>query len=89
MGIRITIAKIEAIRIPHGKNEVKLWDSAVAGLCLRAFASGGRTWVFRYREGGGGKAPVKTYRIGSWPAVSIDSRPYHRRGACRAGRPGP
>jgi hypothetical protein len=70
---KLTIAKIHAVTVSVGKNEVKLWDGAVNGLCLRCFASGGRSWVFRYREGGGGRsAKLRTLKLGSYPAVTID-----------------
>ncbi len=53
---------------------MKLWDGAVAGLCLRCFRSGGRSWVFRYREGSGGRsAKLRTLRLGSYPAVGLDA----------------
>ncbi len=56
MAEKLTIAMINAAEIPPGKAEIKLWDGAVNGLCLRCFASGGRSWVYRYREGPGGRS---------------------------------
>ena len=43
MADKLTIARIDSVRVPPGKNEVKLWDGAVPGLCLRCFASGARS----------------------------------------------
>jgi hypothetical protein len=59
--MKLTIARINAAEIPPGKAEIKLWDGAVNGLCLRIFAGGGRSWVYRYRSGGGGRtAKIRT-----------------------------
>jgi hypothetical protein len=70
---KLTIAQINAVRIPHDKFEIKLWDAAVSGLCLRCFATGARTWAFRYREGGGGRsAKLRTLKLGAYPAVGLD-----------------
>jgi len=74
MAEKLTIAKINAVRFREGDGEIKLWDGAVSGLCLRCFPAGGRTWAYRYREGSGGRsAKIRTLRLGSWPAVSIDA----------------
>jgi integrase len=74
MAERLTIARINAVKFPAGKVEVRLWDSAVVGLCLRCFSSGGKTWTYRYREGGGGRsAKIRKLKLGSWPTVGIDS----------------
>ena len=74
MAEKLTIAKINAVEIPPGKAEIKIWDGGVNGLALRCFASGGRTWAFRYREGSGGRgSKLRTLRLGSWPAVGIDA----------------
>ena len=54
--------------------EVKLWDGATTGLHLRVFAGGGRSWVFRYRADGGGRAAkIRSVKLGVYPAVSIDA----------------
>ena len=71
---RLTIARVETVRIPPGKAEIKLWDGAVSGLCLRCFAGGGRSWVFRYRADGGGRsAAIRTLKLGNYPALSLDA----------------
>ena len=41
----LTIARIQTAKVPDGAAELKLWDGATGGLCLRCFAGGGRTWV--------------------------------------------
>ena len=72
MASKLTIAAINGVQIPAGKVETKLWDGAVPGLAMRCFSSGGRTWVFRFREGGGGRsARIRTLKLGAWPAVSL------------------
>ena len=74
MSERLTIARIEGLRIPPGRFEIKLWDGAVTGLCLRCFASGGKTWAFRYRVLGDGRtAKVRTLKLGAYPAVSLEA----------------
>ena len=74
MANKLTIAAINAVQIPPGRTEVKLWDGGVPGLCLRCFASRGRSWVFRYREGAGGRqAKIRTLKLGVYPAVSLES----------------
>jgi integrase len=70
---KLTIAKIQSVRIPDGQAEIRLWDAAVNGLHLRCAAGGARTWSFRYRAGGGRKAKIRTLKIGAYPAVSIDA----------------
>ena len=71
---KLTIALIRDVEIPPGKTETKLWDSVVSGLYLRCFASGSRSWVYRYRANGGGRsAKQKPIKIGNFPAVSIDA----------------
>ena len=72
--MKLTVARINAAEIPPGKAEIKLWDGAVNGLCLRIFAGGGRSWVYRYRSGGGGRsAKIRTIKLGAYPALTIDA----------------
>lgn len=69
---RLTIAQIQRTAAPES-GEIKLWDSAVRGLCLRVYAGGGRSWVYRYRAGAGGRsAKLRTIRLGTWPTLSIE-----------------
>src|SRR6476660_4472628 len=72
--MKLTLARINTAKIPLGMTELKLWDGAVSGLCLRLFAGGGRSWAYRYRSGDGGRAAkVRTIKLGSYPALSIDA----------------
>ena len=71
---KLTIAKIAGAKIPAGKADLKLWDSAITGLYLRLLPGGGRSWVYRYRSGGGGRsAKQKAIKLGSYPALWIDA----------------
>jgi integrase len=68
----LTIARIQTAKVPDGAAELKLWDGAISGLCLRCFAGGGRTWVYRYRADGGGRsAKIRTLKLGTFPALSL------------------
>jgi hypothetical protein len=72
--VKLTVSIINDAVIPPGEAEIKLWDGAVTGLYLRCFASGSRSWVYRYRADGGGRlAKVRTIKLGSWPTLSIDA----------------
>ena len=69
----LTIARIQTAKVPAGAAELKLWDGTVGGLCLRFFAGGGRTWVYRYRADGGGRnAKIRTLKLGTYPALTLD-----------------
>ena len=71
---KLTMAQIQSAEIPHGKTQALLWDSAVTGLYLRCFAGGGRSWMFRYRADGGGRAaPLRSVKLGDYPTLSIDA----------------
>src|SRR5262249_61194913 len=50
----LTVKSINAIKVPPGKDEAYLWDDGlggVAGFGVRAYATGGRKFIFRYRLG--------------------------------------
>jgi integrase len=71
---RLTIARIEAAKPPQDGSEIKLWDGAVAGLYLRVFAGGSRSWVYRYRADGGGRgAKLRTIKLGNYPGLTLDA----------------
>ena len=72
--MKLTLARINSAKIPPGAHDLKLWDGAVGGLYLRLLPGGGRSWVFRYRTGGGGRsAKVRSIKIGNYPTLSIDA----------------
>jgi integrase len=50
----LTVKAIDALKVPSGKDETYLWDDglgAVPGFGIRAYATGGRKFIFRYRLG--------------------------------------
>jgi integrase len=50
----LTVKAINALKVPSGKDEAYLWDDglgAVPGFGVRAYATGGRKFIFRYRLG--------------------------------------
>jgi hypothetical protein len=68
----LTIARIQTAKVPDGAAELKLGMARSSGLCLRCFAGGGRTWVYRYRADGGGRsAKIRTLKLGTFPALSL------------------
>jgi integrase len=72
--MKLTLARINSAKIPPGKAELKLWDGAINGLFLRLLPGGGKSWVYRYRSGGGGRsAKIRSIKLGSFPALSIDA----------------
>jgi integrase len=50
----LTVKAIDALKVPSDKDEAYLWDDglgAVPGFGVRAYATGGRKFIFRYRLG--------------------------------------
>jgi len=54
---------VDALSAPED-GEVILWDNQLAGFGIRARAGGGKTYLVRYRPGGGRRAALRTYTIG-------------------------
>ena len=52
-----------------GEKMIELWDSKVAGLCLRISPTGVRTWTFRYRPKD--SVSFKRLGLGHYPAVTL------------------
>src|SRR5690242_10754619 len=65
--IGITKATLRRLVCPEGKTEAFYWDDQVAGLGLRAYASGKRVWLLQYRDSNG-----RTRRIGLGPVNALD-----------------
>jgi integrase len=49
---RITKRAVDALACPAGKDREFLWDTALAGFGVAAFASGKKVYVCQYRQGG-------------------------------------
>jgi integrase len=60
---KITKRTVDALHAPSA-GEVTLWDEDVAGFGIRARAGGTKTYILRYRPGGGRRAALRTYTIG-------------------------
>jgi integrase len=61
---KITKRAVDALEA-NASGETTLWDSDVKGFGVRARSGGARTYVLRYRPGGGGRnAPLRTFTIG-------------------------
>jgi integrase len=52
-----------------GEKLIELWDSRVAGLCLRISPGGARTWTFRYRPKD--SASFKRLGLGRYPEIGL------------------
>ena len=62
---KITKRAVDRLRPLDGR-EVTLWDTEVKGFGIRARAGGAKTYIVRYRPGGGGRAaPLRTLTIGT------------------------
>lgn len=61
---KITKRAVDALQADDS-GEATLWDTEVKGFGVRARAGGARTYILRYRPGGGGRsAPLRTLTIG-------------------------
>jgi hypothetical protein len=49
---RISKRSVDALTCPNGKDREFLWDDAVAGFGISAFASGKKVYVAQYRQAG-------------------------------------
>jgi len=49
---RISKRSVDALRCPDGKDREILWDDALAGFGVMAFASGRKAYVVQYRQAG-------------------------------------
>jgi integrase len=69
----LTKRLIEQATVPPGKKELWLRDSIVRGFSVRCQRGGSKTFVYRYRPRGGGRAVnPELIRIGPYPAISLD-----------------
>ena len=60
---RIGKRAVDALGAAQG-SEVVLWDDQLAGFGVRARVGGAKSYVVRFRPGGGRRAPLRTYTIG-------------------------
>jgi hypothetical protein len=49
---RISKRSVDALTCPNGKDREFLWDDALAGFGVAAFASGKKVYVAQYRQAG-------------------------------------
>ncbi len=56
-----------------GEDQYEIWDSEIAGFALRVMPSGTKTFIVRYRTGGGGRtATRRTYTLGRYGVLTIE-----------------
>jgi hypothetical protein len=70
MATKITKRLVDAVE-PAGE-EVWIADGKLAGLFLRVFRTGIKTFVVQYRHGRGRAAPKRVYTIGRYPILTVD-----------------
>src|SRR5712671_8217291 len=70
-GIRLTKRSVDAAVNRAGRYE--LWDSELAGFGLRVETSGKKTFIVRYRVGGGRKAIRRKMTIGRYGVFSPET----------------
>jgi integrase len=58
-----------------------IWDDSLTGFGLRVTPTGSRSWVVKYRAGGGRNAPVRWLTLGPFPKLSAQDA---RKEAARA-----
>ncbi len=69
--IRLTKRVIDAAKVTGVRHD--LWDTELSGFGLRIEASGTKTFIVRYRAGGGGrKAPRRFMTIGRYGVLTAD-----------------
>ena len=62
---KVTKRVVDTLQSVNG-HEATLWDSQVKGFGVRVRAGGAKSYIVRYRPGGGGRsAPLRTLTIGS------------------------
>jgi len=61
---KITKRTVDALRPAADGRELVLWDSEIAGFGVRIQRSGIRTYILKYRAGGGRSAPLRKLTIG-------------------------
>jgi integrase len=72
MAGKLTETRIARAKVPPGKTQAFLWDTAVTGLGVRILPTGSRTFWFMYRPRGSGRsANSRMVKIGPSPATSL------------------
>jgi integrase len=61
---KITKRAVDALRPANDGRELVLWDSELAGFGVRVQRGGGKTFIVKYRAGGGRDTPVRKLTIG-------------------------
>jgi integrase len=70
MATKITKRLVDAVE--PAREEVWIADGELAGLFLRVFRTGIKTFVVQYRHGRGRAAPKRVYTIGRYPILTVD-----------------
>jgi integrase len=73
MAGKLTENRIARAKVPPGKTQAFLWDTAVTGFGVRILAGGSKTFWFQYRPAGGRSVSSRMVRIGPWPSVSLNA----------------
>jgi integrase len=68
--VRLTKRAIDAAQ--PGAEEFKLWDTELAGFGMRVRPSGVRTFVVKYRVGGGRRGTQRLFTVGRYPPLTPD-----------------
>jgi integrase len=72
MAGKLTETRIARAKVPPGKTQAFLWDTAVTGLGVRILAGGSKTFWFMYRPAGGRSVSSRMVRIGRWHTGSLN-----------------
>jgi integrase len=69
---KITKRSVDALKL-DGRAEITLWDSELRGFGVRLRGGGTRSYLVRYRAGGGGRRePLRTYTLGTHGELTPD-----------------
>jgi integrase len=70
----LTKSRIEKAEVGPGAGQTMLWDSVVSGFGVRCLPGGSKTYVYRYRPAGLGRAAnPRLLRLGAFPSLSLDT----------------
>jgi hypothetical protein len=85
----MTVSKLTKRNIdtaPIGDHDQFLWDSEVDGFGIRIWPSGRKTFLAKYRVGGGRSAATRRFSIGTYGVLMVEeARAAAKYGARRRG----